>query len=516
MNRTLVLGDPIVCLAEQDQIADGGVIIEDNLIVEVGARKDLLQHGPFDEVLGSESHLVMPGFANGHFHSELAIGPGLYEHIFERANNMMVHPIGGVDEEDIYNAIQWGLVQAIRGGQTGAIDFFYGRLGMPDFSAPPALQAYFDSGFRTAFGLVSRDQNIYAHEDNAQFLSRLPSDLAEEVQNSTMGYSWPVDEIFRSFRSLAKIWHERDDRIRLIVAPDWTPACSNELYTACRNLADEFDTGLTTHCLETRSEMLYSLREYGVSALERLDNLNVLGPDVTLAHFVWVTDEDIKRFADSGAIASMNPGSNLRLSTGICRARDIMKNGGNIVIGTDGISFSGREDFFQELRLASYLQRTPDEFGVGRLNSADLLRTIGENGARAMGWENRLGKIAPGYLADVLILRKDRIEFPRDRYLNTNLLDVLIDTAESQDIDSVIINGRTVMSEGVIQFVDEAALRSKVEESAERLYRIGASTQQTQLSARIDPYVLDFYKDWYDVEVQPAHLYNPRRNPKWR
>tara|TARA_B110000116_G_scaffold207478_1_gene182861 strand:- start:477 stop:1265 length:789 start_codon:yes stop_codon:yes gene_type:complete len=262
--------------------------------------------------------------------------------------------------------------------------------------------------------------------------------------------------------------------------------------------------------------MLYSLREYGVSALERLDNLNVLGPDVTLAHFVWVTDEDIKRFADSGAIASMNPGSNLRLSTGICRARDIMKNGGNIVIGTDGISFSGREDFFQELRLASYLQRTPDEFGVGRLDSADLLRTIGENGARAMGWENRLGKIAPGYLADLLILRKDRIEFPRDRYLNTNVLDVLIDTAESQDIDSVIINGRTVMSEGVIQFVDEAALRSKVEESAERLYRIGASTQQTQLSARIDPYVLDFYKDWYDVEVQPAHLYNPRRNPKWR
>ena len=331
-----------------------------------------------------------------------------------------------------------------------------------------------------------------------------------------MGYAWPVDEIFRSFRSLANIWHERDDRIRLIVAPDWTPACSNELYTACRNLADEFDTGLTTHCLETRSEMLYSLREYGVSALERLDNLNILGPDVTLAHFVWVTDEDIKRFSNSGAIASMNPGSNLRLSTGICRARDIIDNGGNIVIGTDGISFSGREDFFQELRLASYLQRTPDEFGVGRLDSADLLRTIGENGARAMGWENRLGKIAPGYLADLLILRKDRIEFPRDRYLSTNLLDVLIDTAESQDIDSVIINGRTVMSEGVIQFVDEAALRSKVEESAERLYRMGASTQQTQLSARIDPYVLDFYKDWYDVEVQPAHLYNPRHNPEWR
>jgi 5-methylthioadenosine/S-adenosylhomocysteine deaminase len=458
----------------------------------------------------------MPGFSNGHFHSELAIGPGLYEYIFERANNMMVHPIGGVDEEDIYNAILWGLTQVIRGGQTGAIDFFYGRLGMLDFSAPPALQAYLDSGFRTAFGLVSRDQNIYAHVGNAQFLARLPTDLANEVSDSTMGYAWPVDEIFRSFRSLAKTWHERDDRIRLIVAPDWTPACSDELYSACRNLANEFNTGLTTHCLETRSEMLYSLRAHGMSALERLDNLNVLGPDVTLAHFVWVTDEDIKRFADSGAIASMNPGSNLRLSTGICRARDIIKEGGNIVIGTDGISFSGREDFFQELRLACYLQRTPNEFEVGRLNSAEFLRTIGENGARAMGWEDRLGKIAPGYLADLLVLKKERIFFPKDRYLGNQFLDVLIDATESQDIDSVIINGQTVMSEGKMQLIDETALRTKVEDAAERLYRAGASTQQTQLSARIDPYVLDFYKDWYDAEVEPAYLYNPRHDPEWR
>jgi len=210
----------------------------------------------------------------------------------------------------------------------------------------------------------------------------------------------------------------------------------------------------------------------------------------------------------------MNPGSNLRLSTGICRARDIIKQGGNIVIGTDGISFSGREDFFQELRLASYLQRTPDEFEVGRLDSADLLRTIGENGARAMGWENRLGKIAPGYLADLLVLRKERIYFPHDRYLGTNVLDVLIDSAESQDIDSVVINGRTVMSRGTIQFVDEEALRAKVEDAAERLYRVGASTQQTQLSARIDPYILDFYRDWYDVEIKPAYLYNPRQDPE--
>ena len=72
------------------------------------------------------------------------------------------------------------------------------------------------------------------------------------------------------------------------------------------------------------------------------------------------------------------------------------------------------------------------------------------------------------------------------------------------------------MSRGTMQLVDEEALRTKVEDAAERLYRVGASTQQTQLSARIDPYVLDFYRDWYDVEIEPAYLYNPRQDPEDR
>ena len=78
-----------------------------------------------------------------------------------------------------------------------------------------------------------------------------------------------------------------------------------------------------------------------------------------LEHFVWVTDDEIGIFADSGAVASNNPGSNLRLSSGSAGVRDILAAGGRIAFGTDGISFSDREDFFQELRLACYLQRIP-------------------------------------------------------------------------------------------------------------------------------------------------------------
>ena len=86
--------------------------------------------------------------------------------------------------------------------------------------------------------------------------------------------------------------------------------------------------------------MLYNLERYGKPALRRLADIGVLTPETVLEHFVWVTDEELAIFADSGAVASNNPGSNLRLSSGICRVRDIMDTGGRIAFGTDGISFS--------------------------------------------------------------------------------------------------------------------------------------------------------------------------------
>jgi 5-methylthioadenosine/S-adenosylhomocysteine deaminase len=514
VERTLVLGNPVVTLSDAGLIADGALVVEGREIVDVGTRSEMEQRGPFDAVIGSSDHFVMPGFVNCHYHSELAVGPGLFEHIFERANVMLVHPDQGPAPEDVHTVVLWGLVQAIKGGQTAAIDFFYGRPGMEHFSAPAALQAYADAGFRTAFGLVSRDENIYVHEPNEDFLARLPADLAAEVRASTMGYAWPVDEVLASFRALAETWHEREDLVHMILAPDWTPSCSDDLYRQCVQMAVEYDTCLTTHALETRAEMMYNLGRYGISALERLDSLGALGPRTSLAHFVWVTDDDVRLFADSGALASNNPGSNLRLSAGICRVRDIVDAGGRVGIGTDGISFSDRDDFFQELRLAAYLQRTPTVFDAGRMDSEQLISGAAQNGARAMGWEGRLGQLSPGYLADLLVIRRDRIFFPPGRFDLTPFLDVVIDRAESSDIDSVMINGRVVMDEGGVTFVDEDELRERVVAATSRLYPLGASTQTTGISARVDPYVVDFYQDWYATPVEPASLYNPRRSPR--
>jgi len=386
---------------------------------------------------------------------------------------------------------------------------------MPDFGCPPALRAYEDSGMRTAFGLVSRDENIYVHESNERFLSRLPDDLADEVRRSPMGYAWPVDDVMATFERLSGEWHGRDDRIRIVTAPDWTPACSDDLYRCCRRVADEHGTGMITHALETRSEMLFNLERYGKPALHRLADIGVLTPQTVLEQFVWVTDEELAIFVDSGAVASNNPGSNLRLSSGICRVGDIMDTGGRIAFGTDGISFSDREDFFQELWLATYLQRFPRTFERQRLDSEAVLRAAATNGARAVGEEERLGSLEPGRYADLLVVEKERILFPPGRYDAEPFLNVVIDRAESSDIDTVMVHGRVLMEGKRVTVLDEDAVKARFADAVQRrMYRLPEHVRRwAALGPLVEPYVIDFYQRWYDTPIEPAYGYNVKVPP---
>ncbi len=510
MSRLLVVGDPVVALAggRSDILDDGALIVEGRKVTALGRREDLEKRGPFDRVVGSRRHLVMPGFINGHFHSMGAGSPGLFQYVFERMNTRIFRR--AMSDDDIRTIILVALMRAVRGGQTGAVDFNYGNPTLVDFGNPPILDAYRTIGMRVALGMVTRDENIYIHAPDDVFLSSLPAELARQVRESTMGYAWPTDDVVASYRRVHAEWDGYDGRLRVILAPDWTPACSDDLYLLNRRLADEYDTGITTHLLETRSEMLFNLETYGKTAMRRLADIGVLGPDVSCAHFVWATDEDIRILADTGAVAVNNPGSNLRLSTGIARARDILDSGAALAFGTDSISFSDIEDFFQELRLAMYLQRIPAELEIGRLDSLEVLRRAASSGARAIRQEAKLGSLAEGKEADLLVLSKERLLWPEPKYASVPILDVLLDRATGSDLETVLIAGRIVLDEGRFTTVDEQqVLADFAEAGRERLWVSSAQgRREAQLAAHVEPYVLDFYREWALRPLTPAYTYN--------
>ena len=508
----LVVGDPLVVLGDVGVIRDGALVVEDGVVTRVGPRAELeAADGGYARVIGSPGHAVVPGFVNAHYHSECNLVQGVYDTIFELANLWVHGLLGEIREDDLYDVLMVGLMDTVRGGQTCVVDAYYGRRGLPNFSADVALQAYWDLGTRVGFGMSFRDRNRYTHEGDEAFLARLPADVAAEVRASDMGYAWPVDEVDAAYRRLVADWDGRGGRVRVLAAPDWTPACSDELYLRCRALADEFDTGLTTHCLETRSEMAFNMSHHGTTAVRRLADLGVLGPDVSLAHFVWPTDEDIAIVADSGAVVASNPGSNLRLSSGICRTRDMLDAGVRVAVGTDGISATEREDYLAELRLSAYLQRVPRALESGRVNGPGYLRSAIESGAQAARMSDRIGSLEAGRDADLVVLRRDRVFWPPNRYDAADPIDVILDRADMSDIDLVMVQGRPVLDGGAITTVDEAAVRARHQEACERrLWQRSPERERTdvELPALATPHALDFYRTWSDLPVRPGYVYN--------
>ena len=241
---------------------------------------------------------------------------------------------------------------------------------------------------------------------------------------------------------------------------------------------------------------------------------SVLGPDVSCSHFVWATDEDISILADTGAVAVNNPGSNLRLSTGIARVRDIMDRGGRVCFGTDNISFSDSGDFFQELRLAAYLQRTPALLEVGRMDSETLLRAAAQNGARAIRFESELGSLGVGKEADLVVLSRDRLFWPEERYATTPPLDVILDRACSGDVAAVMVAGELVLADGEFTGVSETRVREHLADAALRLMGDDPDPESVRLGWEVDPYVLDFYRSWARTPVEPAAVYNIKHPPR--
>ena len=144
-----------------------------------------------------------------------------------------------------------------------------------------------------------------------------------------------------------------------------------------------------------------------------------------------------------------------------------------------------------------------------------MLRAAAENGARALGVEDRLGSLEPGRYADLLIVEKDRIMFPPGRYDAEPFLDVVLDRTDAGDIDTVMAHGRVLMEGGRLTIVDEDALKARFAEAVtRRMYRFPAHVQRwAELGRLVEPYVIDFYQRWYDTSVEPAYLYNPRIPP---
>jgi 5-methylthioadenosine/S-adenosylhomocysteine deaminase len=437
-------------------LRDGDVLVLGDRITAVGERL----HPPHTvRTISLTNSVLIPGLVNGHTHAHNNLIKGKGE-LWTLEVFLSLGPALNANRtpEDHYLSAALGAMEMVKSGITSAYDLFIEYPAPTPEGTAAVIQAYRDVGLRSIVAPAVADRTILdvlPLSDEARFPVRTQTSVKEIL-----------DVLLQVLKS-----HGRDPRdlVRVAIAPTIPMLCTDSFLEHSRELAREFDCGIHTHLAESRFQAVASRRMYGHSLTTHLDRMGLLGPDVVAAHAVWVTREEIDLIASTGTKIVHNPASNLKLGSGIAHIHDLRRQGVQVAIGTDGCGSSDNLNMFEAMRFASLSSRALGETNSDSwLTATDALDMAISNGASVMGLSSCLGKIKPGYLADLVVLDLE------SSYLTplNNLARQLTYCETGQSVKSVIVAGKSVFEDGHLVNVDESQIKQAARESSSRLSQL--------------------------------------------
>jgi guanine deaminase len=234
----------------------------------------------------------------------------------------------------------------------------------------------------------------------------------------------------------------------------WNPVfCSDELLQSISDASLSRSWRIQTHLMETRYQAQVAMLRYGRSWVVRLAEIGMLSDRFSGAHCVWFNRDDIDTMRSCGAQVVHNPGSNMRLQSGIAPIREMVAAGVHVAFGIDSLGMNDDEDVLQDLRLAHLLQATPGTDGEA-IAAEVMLDMATRAGAAIVGIEG-IGTLDVGNRADVILLSRSGIEgVPVDR----PLAELVLKRAKPAHVRTVIVGGTILMEDGILRLLDSAQL----------------------------------------------------------
>ena len=513
MSRTtLVRARWIVTGAGPDDpvLDDAALQIEDGQIVARGAWKDLRARHPDATVVGGPGMAAIPGLINAHHH---AVGPtqqqyGLMDDFLEP----WIFGFACFRGRDVSLGTLLSCARQLRSGVTSVVDVHSGAGKAKDYAGrvDAALNSYAQSGMRVGFapGLSTRCHLVHGDDKaDEKFLASLPSALAGRLRAAYMPGPGAMNEDDWFAIVEAAIGKHRDHpTVDVWFGPPGPQWVGDRCLQRVAERAEALDTNIQTHLVESYYEKLLGPRLWNKTTLLHLDDLGVLGPRLSFAHGTWLTETEIALLAKTGGGVSHNPSSNLRLRAGIAPLNAFLAAGATTGIGLDGTTLNDDEDMFTEMRLALRLARGA-VLGEPAPTPRDVLGMATIGGAKLMGKEGRLGRLAPGYEADIVLLDLERILAPWTAP-EVDPLDLIVLRAGARDVRTVLVGGKPVYAEGRALGFDEADVAKEI---AAELSAVPYPADAVKLARELLPHVEAFYRSWEHPTREPFTIYNARR-----
>ena len=387
-----------------DVLLDGGLI---SRIVSAG---ESVSFPEGTDVVDCDGMTLMPGLVNMHTHAGMALMRGVGEDIplHEWLDRIWLLE-KNLDEEYVYHATKVACLEMIKTGTTTFNDQYW--------YMPMAYKAASELGLRAALSYVFLDRNDPAESER------------QKAQCQQM-------------YELSRTW---GDTAQLLISIHAIYSVREEMMLWAVNFARQRGLRIHIHVSETEKEVKDCMSQHdGMSPVEYLDSLGILGPDVIAAHTLWLSENDIDILGRRGVTCVHNVNSNLKLSSGYrFRYNELRDAGANVCLGTDGCASSNNLDMLETMKTSAMVQKAwrkdPSAMPL------DELMSMATSGAsKALGINS--GKIEEGALADLLIIDTDNYNFLSPGSFEANL----VYSAHSDCVDSVICNGKFLMKNRVV------------------------------------------------------------------
>ena len=421
-NVTAVTMDPA-----RPVLQNACVAVEGTRIASVGQEHP---RGEFDWVIDGQGKALLPGLVNCHTHVPMALlrGYGGGHDLQHWLNDYIFPAEAKLDDRCVAAGTALGLAEMIASGTTCIADM------------------YMHTG---AVARTVLESGVSANLSCGGVYFGAPEDFSPDACGDC-----------RNQIALTEEWNGAGDgQIKVDASIHAEYTSSPPLWEWMAGYAAEHGLGMHVHVSETRSEHENCIQKYGKTPVALLDQYGVWVNGGTAAHCVWVTDEDMELMARRGITAVHNPVSNLKLASGAARAPRLLERGGNVALGTDGMSSHNSADLFSDIKLAAVLHNGVERDPMA-VSAWAALEMATVNGARALGRDT--GVIAPGKTADLILVD---LSAPNLIPCHDPVED-LVFSAHGSNVEMNMARGQVIYEKGSFLTLDLERVRWEVEHYA--------------------------------------------------
>ena len=403
------------------------IFIEGGRIAAIG---DAPEGFRADTVIDASHRTAMPGLINAHTHVYMSLFRNYADDVpfstwlFDR-----ILPIeDSLTDEECYWGDMLNFAEMIRTGTTSFVD--------QQMFVSALVRSSHDAGIRPVIsrgivGEVRTEEGVRVRWQQAQDAMALAKELGS---NATF-----------------------------MISAHAIYTCSEDVLRYVRELSEETGLPVTTHLAETKKEYDDCIAQHGVTPVRYLHDLGLLDREITIAHCVWLADADYELLARPNVHVVTNPASNAKLANGFAPVARMLREGIDVSLGTDGAASDNTQNMFAEMHLLSLMQKGAEQDSVV-LSARETLKMATEGGARAAGFGDDAGVLAPGRKADLILID----ETAPNMLPNFDISSALVYSATGMEVTDSVIDGNLVMRNKELLTIDEERLRFEIGRITER------------------------------------------------